>query len=362
MARVKLMYVKSYLDRHGKVRHYFRRRGYPQVSLPGVPGSPEFMEAYRLASGGERVTPHEVNERFGKRTFGALVASYFQTVAFTKLKPSTKATYRHVLDVFVGEHGKRSVSGMDAVRLEFIIAEIGKTRPAMANLTKAVLSKVLAHAVKLRWRADNAASGIEKFKGGTLHTWTDEELAQFERRWPVGTRERLAYALCLYTDQRVSDVVKFRRSDMTAVAQRGGPPIKMLRLPGQEKTNTPLMIPIHPALQRALDAYPAKGLTLIGSPHGRPLTGDGLGQLIERAAEAAGLRVGPEVPKAQRCVPHGLRKAMQRRLAERGATDKQLQAMSGHKSLSETQRYTQAANQARLAQQAMALIEDDESA
>jgi len=53
---------------------------------------------------------------------------------------------------------------------------------------------------------------------------------------------------------------------------------------------------------------------------------------------------------------------MQRRLAERGATDKQLQAMSGHKSLSETQRYTQAANQARLAQQAMALIEDDESA
>src|SRR5215470_4234677 len=72
MARIRLLYVKSYLDRHGKVRHYFRRRGYPTVALPGVPGSPEFMEAYRLASSGERVTRCEISERFGDRTFGAL--------------------------------------------------------------------------------------------------------------------------------------------------------------------------------------------------------------------------------------------------------------------------------------------------
>jgi hypothetical protein len=41
----------------------------------------------------------------------------------------------------------------------------------------------------------------------TSHTWTDAEIAQFERRWPLGTRE-LAFALLLYTGQRGGDVVK----------------------------------------------------------------------------------------------------------------------------------------------------------
>ena len=43
-------YVQSFVDRKtGAVFHYFRRRGYPRVRLPGVPGSREFMEAYQRA-------------------------------------------------------------------------------------------------------------------------------------------------------------------------------------------------------------------------------------------------------------------------------------------------------------------------
>jgi hypothetical protein len=44
-----------------------------------------------------------------------------------------------------------------------------------------------------------------------------------------------------------------------------------------------------------------------------------------------------------RCVPHGLRKAACRRLAEVGATAHQIMAVSGHKSLREVERYTRAA-------------------
>jgi site-specific recombinase XerD len=56
------------------------------------------------------------------------------------------------------------------------------------------------------------------------------------------------------------------------------------------------------------------------------------------------------------CVPHGLRKAMQRRLAEHGATAKELQAISDHATLQETERYTQAADQARLAHAAISRL------
>ena len=39
-------------------------------------------------------------------------------------------------------------------------------------------------------------------------------------------------------------------------------------------------------------------------------------------------------------MPHGLRKAGMRRLAEHGATTKEIASMSGHRSLREIERYT----------------------
>jgi integrase len=50
--------------------------------------------------------------------------------------------------------------------------------------------------------------GIDAFKVGEHHTWTDAELRQYEAKWRLGTRQRLAYALLLYTGQRVGDVAK----------------------------------------------------------------------------------------------------------------------------------------------------------
>ena len=41
-----------------------------------------------------------------------------------------------------------------------------------------------------------------------FHTWSQEELDRFEARWPLGTRERLAFDLLLYTGLRRSDAVR----------------------------------------------------------------------------------------------------------------------------------------------------------
>jgi integrase len=111
-----------------------------------------------------------------------------------------------------------------------------------------------------------------------------------------------------------------------------------------------LMIPIHPALARALKAGPIVGLQhLITDARGRPLRG--LTRLIESAVQRAGL--------PRHCVAHGLRKAALRRLAEHGATTKEIAAISGHRSLSEIERYTARADQLRLAQSAVAKLPDE---
>src|SRR5205085_10838889 len=81
---------------------------------------------------------------------------------------------------------------------------------------------------------------------------------------------------------------------------------------------------------------------------GQPLRG--LSALIEAAVKRAGL--------PPRCVAHGLRKAALRLLAEHGSTTKEIAAVSGHRTLSEIERYTDRADQARLSRAALKRIPD----
>ena len=329
VTKIKLKYVNEYVDRLGDVRRYFRRGGKNIGPLPGIPGSQEFMAAYAAYLDGRTIAssapaPHA-------ESLAKLATEYYQHPMFTKRKANTRKLYKAILDQLVTEHGHRSVSLMTLEHAEKIIHKIGADRPAMANLTRAVMRRVMSLAIKRKLRSDNPFTAVEAFEVGTHHTWTDQELRKYERRWPLGTRQRLTYALLLYTDQRVGDVVRMRRADIS------GDSIHVK----QEKTGAELWVPIHPELDRAMKAYPAKGLTLIGDPHGRPIKAAGLSGVIRKAAGKAGL------PK--RCVPHGLRKALQRMLAEHGATDKEMQAMSGHTTLKETARYSKAADQRRLA-------------
>jgi integrase len=217
-----------------------------------------------------------------------------------------------------------------------IIEGIGATKPGMANLTRNVIKRLFGYAIDRGWRNDNPVSGIAPYKIGTRHTWTDEQLRAYEAKWSLGTRERLAFASLLYSGQRGGDVVKMPRPDAKAetVTVR------------QEKTGIELVIPIHPEWRAAIQAGPSRGLSLIGDSKGRPIKRPMLTLIIQEATFKAGLP--PE------CKAHGLRKALMRRLAEKGTSSKQIAAMSGHKSLKEIERYTAQADQGRMAKQAMA--------
>jgi integrase len=95
--------------------------------------------------------------------------------------------------------------------------------------------------------------------------------------------------------------------------------------------------------------HPSDGLTLIGDRYGRPIQRSALTELVKRAAKAARL--------PSHCLPHGLRKAILRRLAESGGTAKEIAGVSGHKTLEEIELYTSAADQQKLAAAAMNKLE-----
>jgi len=168
------------------------------------------------------------------------------------------------------------------------------------------------------------------------HTWTEDEISQFEAVHLIGSKARLALALGLYTAQRRGDVVRMGRQHI-----RHGE--LMVR---QGKTNAALVIPVLPELAAIINATPTGHLTLLVTKTGKSYGANDFSEQFRKWCDDASLP--PE------CSFHGLRKAALTRLADAGCTAHQIAAISGHKTLKEIERYTKAADQRRLAREAMA--------
>ena len=188
---------------------------------------------------------------------------------------------------------------------------------------------------------DDPTQGVKlpKAKAGTIHTWTEAEIKQFEAAHPVGTKARLAMALLLFTGQRRGDVVRMGRQHI-----RDG--VLSIR---QEKTGNLLEIPVHPALELIMAQTPIVGqLAFLTSVTGAAFSSASFGNVFRDWCNEADL--------PRRCSSHGLRKAACRRLAEAGCSEHEIASISGHESLAEVRRYTRAADRVKLAQSAMATV------
>lgn len=340
MTKIQLPYIKAYKDRHGKLRHYFRRPGCPTVSLPGEPGSAAFLSAYAAA---QEAAPREIGVSRNKAgSFSALIALYYKGGDYKGLKDITKKTYRNDMERFRKARGDMSVAAVErkhvSAMLDAVVAE-GKSPKSLRR----VLSILLTLAHERGWRKDNPMVGLRRPKkaGDGFRAWEEADIAKFEEAYQAGSRERLALALLLYTGQRRQDVVNMGRQHVKANA--------ILVATSKSNGKTRLAIPIHPRLQLELDAAPQDQMTFVQTAYGKPFSAPGFTNWFSEAASNAGL--------PPRSAPHGLRKASLRRLAEAGCTPHQIMAVSGHKNLSEVTLYTQAVDQERLAREAMAKTE-----
>jgi integrase len=113
-----------------------------------------------------------------------------------------------------------------------------------------------------------------------------------------------------------------------------------------QKTGAALAIPVTPTLAEAINAgASADHVVFLLNERGRAFTARGFSKWFVSQCERAGLK-GVSA--------HGLRKAACRRLAEAGCSANEIAAISGHASLREVERYTRAADQARMARNAIA--------
>ena len=255
------------------------------------------------------------------------------------MKISTQRQYRYVIEKWVKDEkiGHRSVVG---IRREHVKIMMGKraNRPGAASDFLKTLKVLVRYAIDNGWRTDNPTDGVKKFRIGEHHTWTDAEIALFETRWPVGSTERLAFALLLYTGQRLSDVVRMSWGDIDSGA------IQIT----QQKTGSRMWIPVHSNLRRILEKTAKNHVTILTTSFQKSFSAAGFGIWMAEKINASKL--------PDRCVTHGIRKAAARRLAEAGCSANEIASITGHKSLVEVERYTRAADQRRLAKAAVIKI------
>jgi integrase len=332
-------------DGKPRVRFRNKRTGF-SVYLYGTPWSEAFMRAYAAAIEGSKVKSVTIvgTKRTVAGSISALIVSYYASPGFKDLKASTQADRRRYLELFRAEYGDLPVKGLTRAVLDKLMGVREKTPHAANNMLK-ILRYALEHAVSQGIIASNPAIGVKKYraKSDGWHTWTEAEIARFQARHPSGTRAGLALALLLYTGQRRGDVVRMGRQHVSRHRDADGTALDFIKVK-QEKTDTLLDLPMHPELLAAIAALPATNMTFLLSERGAPYTSDSFGNWFRDRCDEAGL---------PQCSAHGLRKAAATRLANIGCTTEMIKAITGHRSDSALAPYVRAADQRKLATEAM---------
>jgi integrase len=334
MPRPRPPHLHRETTRHGRAVWYVRVGKGPRIRLRAEFGSTDFDAEYLAAVSGGPL-PQKGAPATG--TLAWLIARYRETAAWSKLSTATRRQRENIL-----LHVLQSAGDKPFVRIDAATVHAGCERrahtPAQARHFLDAMRGLFRWAAKAGIVKTDPTANVEnpqRRKGDGFIPWTEEHVDAYERRWPIGTRQRVWLDVLLYTGLRRGDVVRFGRQHV----RDGVGSIKT------EKSGFTVVVtlPILPVLADTLAAGPCGDLTFIAGERGQPLTKESFGNLFRGACKAAG------VPGSA----HGVRKIAATRAANAGATVPQLEAIFGWSGGRMASLYTRSADRQRLAVEAM---------
>jgi integrase len=339
MPRPRPRHLHSEIDRHGNRRWYVRMGKGRRIRVAGEYGSPDFTAAYEAALADlQGHGAKKIAAATKTATLEWLIRQYETSSEWIGLAEATKRHRRTTFAIVCRSAGDKPFRLITQETIRAGLDRRASSPHVAANFLKAMRGL-------FKWADDRGYVSVDPTAGvkrpripksDGFHIWTLEECARFESRWPLGTPERLAFDVLLYTGFRRADAVRLGRQHI-----RDGE--IWFRT---SKTSAPLVLPLLPPLARSIEATPIKGLTFIETEAGRPRDAAAFGNWFRDACTAAG------APGAA----HGLRKAGASRAAENGATEHQLMALYGWKKIETAATYTRAANRATMARAAGNLL------
>ena len=322
--------------RHGRIVWYVRVGQGQRVRMREEYGTETFWRDYRLAIDGKPL-PSKGGPPVG--TLAWLIGRYVESAEWSDLSPATRKQRHTMYRAVMGKAGDAALKDIGQTDILNARDKL-RDRPHAANNFVKAMRGLYGWAMQredmARLVKANPTVGVKLLASKNeegFHTWTEEELARFEAKWPLGTRQRLAFDLLLDTGLRRGDAVRLGRPHV----RNGEFTIRT------EKTGMVVTAPIMPQLATSIAATRTGDLTFICTDRGLPFTKESFGTWFGKVCRAA------KCPGAA----HGLRKAGATRLAEAGASEPQLNALFGWADGSrESAVYTRTANRAKMARMA----------
>lgn len=318
------------VTRHDTVVWYHRIGEGPRTRIRGEYDSPEFKAAYRAAENG---TPIEPPPKASKGTLTWLIDQYRDSGAWQALSVATRRQRENIFESVLKTGGRDLASQVTAKTIKAGL-ERRKHTPSQARNFLDAMRGAFEWALAAEHVSQDPTVGVKapaRPKTDGFVAWTEDHVAAYQARWPIGTKERVWLDVLLYTGLRRGDAVRFGRPH---VRKRVG----RIRTEKSGETVTAI-VPILPVLERTLKAGPVGDLTFIVGESGRPLVKESFGNLFRDACKAA------KVPGSA----HGVRKIAATTAANNGATVAQLKALFGWTDDAMPALYTKTADRERLA-------------
>jgi integrase len=340
MPRPRPPHLLRQVTQHGRVCWYVRIGKGPRIRIRSAFGTPEFDTEYQAAIAGLPSRQNSKPDNTIADSLAWLIERYRETGDWTRLSLATRRLRENIFKHAVDSAGREPITKITTAT---IMAARDRRTPIQAKHFMTAMRGLFGWARKAKLIRSNPTAGVTDLplpKNDGHLPWSDDDMTAYERRWPIGTRQRVWLDVLAYTGLRRGDAVRLGRQHV----RDGIAAIKT------EKTGTVVSLPILATLATTIAAGPCGELTFIAGKNGRPLTKESFGNLFRQACRDAGL-----VNRSA----HGLRKAAATRAAERGATEAELESIFGWSGGRMASLYTRAASRQRLSIAAMHKLEND---
>ncbi|MDX0262945.1 tyrosine-type recombinase/integrase [Sinorhizobium meliloti] len=370
-------YVSSFEDRHGKTRWRFRKSGHKDTVIPGEPHTPEFDATYEAVIGGRPVKADVIPLGGGVRP-KSLKHAYSllkESKEWKGLSLKTRHEQGRALEkLLMREHkggqgllGDGLVADLTRKHVKQILGLYDHT-PHAQRIILILLMKLAMIALEEEWIAsDPTYKLLRQYQPETDgHTpWTLEQMEQYEQRYEIGSPQRVAYALGLWLGNRASDVALLRWNHLVTKRltidgeERVVQGFEFVQFKGRNKKkgNAPgpkkVFLPLSPFLEKELAPLSRNTDFVLTSPlTKRGYSTRSLSSRMIEWVRAADLPAGIEAGDYALSM-HGLRKSLGIRMAEAGASNREMMDVFGHANPQTSEIYTRMADQARMAVSAM---------
>ena len=211
MPRPRPPHLHRQVSRHGKTVWYVRIGRGPRIRIRSSFGTPEFDSEYQTAIAG---LPARQTRKDDRKSLGALawlVERYRETTAWTDLSLASRRQRENIFEHVLEAAGRQPFAKITTASIMAGRDRRAKTTPAQARKFLDTMRGLFRWAVKAKLLKVDPTAGVENPSAPNsdgFTPWSLEDIATYEARWPIGTRQRVWLDVLVYTGLRRGDAVR----------------------------------------------------------------------------------------------------------------------------------------------------------